>query len=169
MSAATTQAIFSALTGNANLVALLSPQRDGSGNLILDGNGNRKPCIYYARMSEIAPPWTLPNLDPDDPRSCLTFRECTVDQAPGFWPDFNNDRQFYDVEIWTNKRGSMVIDTIRAEVDRSIHRKSLVLPDPLYNYCFWFRRVNGAAPGNFDRTLQAWFGMFRYAGWVASQ
>lgn len=136
---------MTALTGNSGLVALLGTQDGGA------------PAIYYARKSETPPVYAQ-----------VTFRESVLDSAQGFWSEFNNDQVYYDFEVWTDQRGSGIIDAIRAEIDRTLSRTRLTLPDPSLNYMYWMKRMPGSSPSNYDGALKAWWGMFRYRALVAS-
>lgn len=145
MSAAVNQAILTALRGNSNLAALLATQESG------------QPAIYYAHKLETPAIYEQ-----------VTFRECTLDASNGFFPSWNEDQEYYDFEVWTNKRGSGIISAIQRELDRTLHNVRLILPDPELQRMRWMRRVAGGSPSLPDTQLEAWFGLFRYRVWTVS-
>ena len=144
MSTAVNQAILTALRGNAALTGLLATQPSG------------EPAIFYGHKSETPPIYAQ-----------LTFEEETIGPTPGFWPGWLNKDEYYNIAIWTNQRGSGIIDSIHLEVARTLHQVQLALPDPATNYMYWMRWAAGGKSSMYDHTLKAWFGLYRYRAWTA--
>ena len=145
MSAGVDVAILTALRANTNLVALLGTQDSGL------------PAIFNAHKLETPPIYDQ-----------VTFRESVRDPKNFFAPTWNEDDEYYDLEAWTNKRGSGIIANILREVDRSINKRILAMPDPSTQKMRYIRRIPGGSPTLPDTTLQVWFGMCRYRASVQS-
>ena len=142
------QAILTALRANTALCALLGTQTGG------------QPAIFYAKRSELPPLGAAGDV--------VTFRECVLDPDSLFAPTWNEESEYYDFEAWTAKRGSGVLSAIRYQLDVSLNKVVLPLPDPTHNAMRYMRRMAGGCSGEYDKDLREFFGLWRYRAWVRS-
>ena len=91
----------------------------------------------------------------------ITMRESGVDNDPRFRP-FVVDRVFIDFEAWTDQEDADRLERVRKVLDRLFNRKRFALPDPTNNYLDRMERIPGASPMNYNATIKAWYGMWRY-------
>lgn len=145
MSQATRIAVVAAMSGDADLVALLAKDpADGTSPAIFDGTRNQAPPVY----------------------NCITFRVETAAPDNRFRPPpaagggaSSVEDEYFDIEAWSQKPDSADIEAIAACLDALFDGRSLTLTGG--GSVFWSERVL-SQPDHYDDQLNAWFGLFRY-------
>jgi hypothetical protein len=135
MSEHTKRAIYSRLTGDIVLCAMLAT--DAGGNI----------AIYNASYNK-ANPAIFP---------CITFREAdgSADQRV---TGGTVDTEYFDLEIWARTESALVVPQIAGRMDVLLHNQTLSLTSGVNYNC---SRV-AQAPDQWDDKNKLHFGLYRY-------
>jgi len=141
MSELTKKALFSILSSDTALTALIGKDENGSA------------AIFNATFNEVTAEsknWSYP---------VITFREDTTTADARFTAQ-TVDAEIFDIEIWAKTTSSLTIPTIHKELDRILHNKTLSLISTQgRNYdCV---RI-ASSPDQYDSKLKLHFGLYRY-------
>ena len=131
----TKKAVYEALAGDDDLIALLG----------LDENGD--PAIYDSFMNKLV----------DPPFPCITFRE-GAGSADGRVRNDTVDYETFDVEIWARDESALTIPQIHNEIDRLLHQQTLLLETGENLDCVRLSQN----PDQYDPELKLHFGLYRY-------
>ncbi|MHB0913939.1 MAG: tail completion protein gp17 [Armatimonadota bacterium] len=133
MSEYTKTAIYSALSGDAALSALLATDEGG------------EPAVFAASLNKY----------PDAPFPCITVREAEVEADPRF-EAAPVDAETFEIEVWARTESALTVPRIHAEVER-VMGNLLVEGETLY-YC----GRTGETPDLYDDKLDLLHGMAKY-------
>ena len=106
MSDIVNEVIYSTLSGDTGLVALLATDPRDNG-----------PAIYYAEKSETPPVYPQ-----------ITYRECLLNPIAKLGT-ITADLEYYDFEIWVNSRLANAVSKIFRAMDPLLHRQRLAPAD----------------------------------------
>ncbi|MCE5199801.1 hypothetical protein LLG39_12590 [bacterium] len=143
MSDVTKTAIYSAISGDSALAALLGKDELNS------------PAIFNAtlnqKLQDKANPgnsWTFP---------CITFRQEPSSTDTRF-RESTVDNEIFAFEIWVETTSALTIPLIGNHLDRILHNKTLLLGSGSNYDCVRITQ----APDLFDDKLNLHFGLYRY-------
>ena len=135
MSAIIKTAIFSILTGDATLNALIGQDENGD------------PAVFNASYNELGNP----------PFPCITFREADG-SADGRFRETTIDTEYYDIEIWAQSESALTIPNIHARVDALLHNQAVTASSGTVYDCVRVTQI----PDQYDKALKLHFGLYRY-------
>lgn len=135
MSEVTKKAIYSTLSGDAEIVSLVGRHSDGS------------PAIFNANFNR-ANPAVFP---------CITFREADGSAFGGIRKE-TVDAEYFNIEVWAKTDSALTVPRIAERIDALLHNKALSGAGGSIYDCVRVSQV----PDQYDDKLKLHFGLYRY-------
>ena len=135
MSVTTKKAIWSTLSGDAELSSLVG--RDSGGN----------PAVFNANFNR-ASPAVFP---------CITFREADGSAYGGIREE-TVDAEYFNIEVWAKTDSALTVPRIAEQIDTLLHNKALSTSEGKIYDCARVAQI----PDQYDEKLELHFGLYRY-------